>query len=540
MFSLAAVHKENESRYVLSAYTPRSLMDRKEIRKAVAELTDRFSLLVLLNRVKSDELGDKAYPFTISQLNYFCHPGRNAGHYTSFAIPKKSGKLREISAPQAMLKSMLTYMNVILQAMYEPTEAAMGFVPGRSVVDNARKHVGMNYVLNLDLENFFPSIPQARVWGALQSKAVGFNRGIASAVAGLCCTEMTFFEGRPVLMTKELPKDAVTEKRNVLPQGAPTSPILTNIVCRNLDRKLSRLARHYGLNYTRYADDITFSSHHNVYQKDGEFMRALHETIASENFSVNAAKTRLQVKGRRQEVTGLVVNEVVNVTRDYVRSIGSLLYIWERHGYDAAYSKFLVHYRPKAGRRTAPSMERVLQGKIMYLLMVKGDDSPAVKRLLLRFNTLVAAKEEKKADINYIASYKVRAFEKRFSTAVEFKVSEEDAKGEHWKTLLASCTINGQDTRISVSDPCKELIEGALQSADANQIEILKNKFYVALCQRYGDPFWMIMKSRPRAVYAKSRMIPDGPDMTTEGLAASEILAQLVESDFDLNVLDQW
>ena len=112
-------------------------------------MTNRYSLLVLLNALKEDDHGDKAHPFTMAQLNYFCHPTRNAKHYKVFTIPKKSGGVREISAPVKMLKSFQTYTNMLLQALYEPTGAAMGFVPGRSVVDNAEKHVGMNYVLNL-------------------------------------------------------------------------------------------------------------------------------------------------------------------------------------------------------------------------------------------------------------------------------------------------------------------------------------------------------------------------------------------------------
>ena len=544
--SLTAVHKENGSgmSFLSLFHTPQ--MDRTEIKKAASELTDRFSLLVLLNRLKKDDLGDKAHPFTIAQLNYFCHPARNSKHYKTFTIPKKSGKLREISAPTKMLKSLLTYMNVILQAMYEPTGAAMGFVPGRSVVDNARKHVGMNYVLNLDLENFFPSIPQARVWGALQSKAVGFNRDIASAVAGLCCTEMTFYDGKPTLTAGEIPENAKTETRNVLPQGAPTSPILTNIVSRNLDRKLSRLARHYGLNYTRYADDITFSSLHNVYQKGGEFMNALYEAIESENFKVNSAKTRLQVKGMRQEVTGLVVSDRVNVTRDYVRSIASLLFIWKQHGYDSAYARFMVHYHGKVNQKAIPSMERVIQGKLMYMMMVKGTESPVVKRLTSLFDTLVSKRQNKISDINYIASYKLLAFEKQFTTKVNFSIDPQgpidsgsnECRAE--KPCLASCIMKGEEVRLSVSDSCKKMLSDVLGAPDETQkMEILRNRLYVSLCQKRGTPFWMVMKSRPSAVYASTKekaKAADGHEIKIE----NDMLADLVSSDFDLNILDKW
>ena len=93
-------------------------MERQEIRKAASLMTNRYSLLVLLNALKEDDLGDKAHPFTMAQLNYFCHPTRNAKHYKVFTIPKKSGGVREISAPVKMLKSFQTYTNMLLQALY--------------------------------------------------------------------------------------------------------------------------------------------------------------------------------------------------------------------------------------------------------------------------------------------------------------------------------------------------------------------------------------------------------------------------------------
>ena len=467
-------------------------------------MTNRYSLLVLLNALKKDELGEKAHPFTMAQLNYFCHPARNARHYRVFAIPKKSGGVREISAPVKMLKSFQTYTNVLLQALYEPTSAAMGFVPGRNVVDNAAKHVGMNYVLNLDLKDFFPSIPQARVWGALMSKAIGFNQDVASAVAGLCCTEMDFYDGVPVFSTLNLPEGVVSEKRNVLPQGAPTSPILTNIVARNLDRQLMHLAARFGLNYTRYVDDITFSSMHNVYQEDSEFMRELRRIVAEQNFTINEKKTRLQKKGSRQEVTGLIVSNRVNVTREYVRGIGSLLFIWERYGYDSAFARFLQHYTPKTYRISFPSMERVLLGKLMYLKMVKGEDSPVWQRLQGRFDKLCSERPEKQSDINYVAAYTLSAFEKQFSTVVSFFTRELTRRREAEPLISygASFRRGDEDIVMSVSKSCKKLIAAAID--DEKALSELKKKLYVTYCKRGDWPYWLVMKSRPRNVYAST------------------------------------
>lgn len=512
-------------------------------------MTNRYSLLALLNALKEDDLGDKAHPFTMAQLNYFCHPARNAKHYKVFTIPKKSGGVREISAPVKMLKSFQTYTNILLQALYEPTSAAMGFVPGRSVVDNARKHVGMNYVLNIDLKDFFPSIPQARVWGALMSKAVGFNQGVASAVAGLCCTEIEFYEGKPVMSTDELPNGVKTEKRNVLPQGAPTSPIITNIVARNLDRQLKHLADRFGLNYTRYADDITFSSMHNVYHEGGEFMTELRRIVAEQNFSINEKKTRLQKKGSRQEVTGLVVSDRVNVTREYVRSIGSLLYIWERYGYDSAFARFLQHYIPKPNRVSPPSMERVLQGKLMYLKMVKGEENPVWQRLQDRFEKLCSKTPEKKSDINYVAAYTLPAFEKQFSTVISFFTKEFHGKKDDASEVSygASFKSGDQDVIISVSDSCKKLIASVIN--DEKAVSELKKKLYIAYCKRGEFPYWLIMKSRPRSVYAStvkrenedmSFFSPDLPDLDDDKQDSTLLIKAFVESGFDMKILEKW
>lgn len=513
-------------------------MERQEIIRAARKVHDRYSLLVLLNRLKEDDLGDKAHPFTMAQLNYFCHPSRNAKHYANFTIPKRSGGVREISAPQKMLKSMLTYVNVILQALYEPSPAAMGFVPGRSVVENAKAHVRMNYVLNLDLSNFFPSIPQARVWGALQSKAIGFNREVANALAALCCTEMSFYEGKPVLMAENLPEGVETEKRCVLPQGSPASPILTNIVCINLDRRLSGLARRFKLNYTRYADDITFSSMHNVYQENGEFMTELRRIIADQQFSINEAKTRLQKRGSRQEVTGLVVSDRVNVVRGYARSIGSLLYIWKRYGHDSAYARFLQHYAPKRFGKDVPPMERVIEGKLLYLRMVKGETDPVYRRLRLQFEKLIEQLPKKDADIDYIASYTMEAFEKQFSTAVSFY---EKARGEKEEKdtparFGAEAIICGKKEQIVVSRSIQEKLREAVAGGEIEALDNLKKKMFVARCRNAYTSFWMVMKSRPKHRYAstaKRRAMEDISRYSDSEMA--DMLKRLVDSGFDLN-----
>ena len=133
-------------------------------------------LLLLLNKIKMDELGKKGHPFTMPQLNFFINPKRTASRYRTFTIAKKSGGERTISAPTKLLKSFQTYISRILQALYEAPKCVTGFVPEKSIVDNAEQHIGQTYIFNSDLKDFFPSINQARIWGRAENKALQFFR----------------------------------------------------------------------------------------------------------------------------------------------------------------------------------------------------------------------------------------------------------------------------------------------------------------------------------------------------------------------------
>lgn len=207
---------------------------------------------------------------------------------------------------------------------------------------------------------------------------------LANLIASLCCTEME------VERKNENGVWGVV-RRNVLPQGAPTSPILTNVVCQRLDFVLSGVAKRFGLKYSRYADDITFSSMHNVYQTGSEFLKELHRIIEEQGFHIKASKTRLQKDDYRQEVTGLIVNDQVNVKKRYIKQLRMWLYYWERYGYDRAYSFFIQQYRADKGHiiKGRPNMENVIKGKLDYLMMVKGAENELFLKLKGRFNRLI-------------------------------------------------------------------------------------------------------------------------------------------------------
>jgi RNA-directed DNA polymerase len=190
-------------------------------------------------------------------------------------------------------------------------------------------------------------------------------------------------------------KNAVGEwekvTRNVLPQGAPTSPVLTNIVCQKLDFLLTGVAKRFGLKYSRYADDITFSSMHNVYQPNSDFLKELYRLIANQNFYIKESKTRLQKDGYRKEVTGLLVNENVNVQKRYIKQLRMWLYYWERYGYERASYFFRKQYISDKGhvKDDKSSIAMVMLGKLNYLKMVKGEDNELYLKLKGRFQQLV-------------------------------------------------------------------------------------------------------------------------------------------------------
>ena len=509
-------------------------MTKEAIIAAASNLETTRDLLNLLNKIKMSELGDKGYPFIMPHLNYFIHPVRNKKSYKTFKIPKKSGGYREISAPRKLMKSFLTYTNKILQAFYEGPEYVTGFVPGRSVVDNAERHIGMNYVFNTDLKDFFPSINKSRVWATLKRPPFNFNDTIADAISGMCCTEM-LIDGK---------------KEWVLPQGSPCSPTLTNIVCRNLDRKLYRLAKKYSLRYSRYADDITFSCNRNVFQKDGEFQKELKRIITDQRFSINEKKTRLQKKDQRREVTGLVVSDRVNVTREYVRELDNLLYIWEKYGEADAYAKFLTHYTPKQSlHNRQPNMKAVIQGRLLYLNMVKGSDSEVWRRLQQRFNKLSGSRPSV-VDANLMYKYTIADFEKKIGKSLVFEKNKEGI-------TICSFDLNGKKTSVTLSQYARTRITRILDKNDDAALEKFKSSYMAVFYEQENSGFWRIERKRSwvktnladimdsktllETIMSNVQSIDDHDDVAGKPKKSiEEILSVLANSKGKLNILDEW
>ena len=471
-------------------------MDKNSIAKAAQLLETKDDLLRLLNQIKQDEMTecgmlDRFYPFTIKHLNYYCNPNNSFHRYKQFKIKKKSGGFRLITAPRNQsFMLLLRYVNEILKAIYTPSGYAMGFTKGRSVVTNANVHKGHNYIFNIDLKDFFPSIQQVRVWKRLQLKPLLFKQPIANVIAGLCSMKVKMDDGNV---------------KYVLPQGAPTSPIITNMICDNLDRRLSGLAKRFGVVYSRYADDITFSSMHNVYQPLGEFRKELKRIVESQGFVINETKTRLQKLGTRQEVTGIIVSDKLNVSQKYVRDIRNILYIWRKYGYDTAFNKFFPKYKEVKGhvKKGNPDMVNVLDGKLMYLKMVKGEDDSVYMRLKAQFDKLYCLlHEETKTTlqgITYVETLPVLEFERKNNTtitiitttpqklhAIQGTIEETGEKSIEYFTphRYASFKLGGRMQKASVNK--------SLKKEDEDRKELLS----ISNCRdTNGKLFWLVHRS---------------------------------------------
>lgn len=238
-------------------------------------------------------------------------------HYRKFYIPKKSGGKRLISAPMPRLKNVQYWIleNIFNKVAIHP--AVHGFALQRSIISNAQPHIGKSVVINIDVKDFFPSVHYKRVKGLLQQ--LGFSEKIAVILALLCTeavTEEVLIDGQNYFVQKG---------NRVLPQGAPTSPAITNILCYKLDKRLQGLANKNQCHFTRYADDITFSF--DTPQTNAQqLVWRIKKVVQDEGFTVHPEKIRIMRKGAHQEVTGIVVNEKAGIPRKKLRQFRAVLH----------------------------------------------------------------------------------------------------------------------------------------------------------------------------------------------------------------------
>jgi RNA-directed DNA polymerase len=285
--------------------------------------------------------------------------------YHSFNIAKGKNKTGKIRAPDERLKYLQRRLLPLLNQLYEVRNPVHGFVADWSVRTNALAHLRKRFVLNLDLKDFFPPITEKRIVGVLGS--FGIDSGVAAVIGHLCCVS------------------------GQLPQGAPTSPVLSNMICFRLDRQLLAFAKGARCIYTRYADDITFSSHQPMTALfEGPLPAAGHfapdlltsaflTIVAANGFTINPVKAHYADRHSRRMVTGLKVNELLNVDRLYVRNVRAALHSIETIGEAAAQQKFAL----LGGTGSLPAH---LLGKISWLRHIRGQTDPVFRSIAVRFN----------------------------------------------------------------------------------------------------------------------------------------------------------
>lgn len=292
--------------------------------------------------------------------------------YTEIEIPKKNGDSRKIFVPSGELLQLQKKLNMILISSFNPSSRAFGFVQGRSTVQNASLHLKKKYILNIDLLNFFPSISSGRV----RSMFINYfklSSIVASTLTNLCCHPDGF-----------------------LPQGAPTSPTISNILCKTLDKDLINLSRKSGkITYSRYADDITFSTNSKfssklVRKNNGEICLGndLIEIVEKNGFEINHSKTRLQKNSQHQEVTGIKVNRKLNVDRRFIRKIRAMLFSIESNLDDLSIPATKFAESDYKGDSIEHLM-KVIKGMISYVGMVRGKNDTLYIGLAKRFNKLL-------------------------------------------------------------------------------------------------------------------------------------------------------
>ncbi|MDY0780162.1 reverse transcriptase domain-containing protein [Tenacibaculum sp. IB213877] len=305
---------------------------------------------------------------SIQKLDYNAYSIDNK--YREFTIDKKNGNPRKILAPIPSLKAIQKKIAKELQENYTVKKHVHSYVKGKGIRTNATPHKKQRFVINLDLSDFFQSINFGRVRGMFKSHPFSFNDEVSSILAQLCC------------------------HNNELPQGSPSSPIISNLITRKLDNQLKLFAKKNKSFYSRYSDDITFSTNLKKVpskigiEKDETFYlsETLLEIINSNGFKVNKSKTTLRKHFQNQYVTGLTVNKRVNVKKGFLKQVRAMLHSWEIRGLELA---TINHFKKNPKKKFSSRLFiNIIEGKLLFISDIRGKEDLLFKSLLNKFNSL--------------------------------------------------------------------------------------------------------------------------------------------------------
>lgn len=296
--------------------------------------------------------------------------------YKTFTIPKKDGGERKIEDPSADLKRLLHQLNRYLSSVYyfEKSRAAYGFIAGvrndddrRNVLTNARKHTGKPYLLNVDLKDFFHTVTRDKVVEIFAGKPFGFKRAIPELLA-----DLTTYQGR-------------------LPMGSPTSPVLSNLACRALDDSLTQYAQSAGWAYTRYADDMTFSSKQPITVEQVERVRII---VHNAGFTINDKKVQVFGPEEDKVVTGLVVTDKVDLAPGFlpllkgeIQQLHDIFRVQNEQG--RLYTKWVEKFKQQ------------VQGRLSFASFVSDKNDLTIQTLKDAFYTAINPPEEEFGAISW-------------------------------------------------------------------------------------------------------------------------------------------
>lgn len=288
----------------------------------------------------SQESKDSKHKFSFERIVEIC---KNKNEfYESFAVPKKNGGFRDVLSPNEELRTLQIIIKDLLEHNYnfeKVPKHICGYVKGRGIKENASFHVDKKYVLNVDIKDFFNSVKKEYIRKYLSYKPFSINR---NSVSSIIISEICTFN-------------------NSLPTGSVTSPFLSNIVLKELDYSLTMLAVKNKIIYSRYVDDLTFSTNKKIDFKN--LVNSIGQRISKFGYKLNKNKTRLQCWGSRQIVTGLVVNKKVSVKREFIDLTKVMLNNWWVDGYENAQSKYVLDRHISEG----VNLDNVVRGRIDFI-----------------------------------------------------------------------------------------------------------------------------------------------------------------------------
>lgn len=344
------------------------------------ELPIIFSLehLAILIGIQSDYLrtliGDVKKDFTFlheyeSEYKY--------KRYNYFKLKKRDGKFREIMSPAKDLKYIQKWILVNILSKYKLADSCKGFRKGISIYDNAKAHANSKIILKVDLLKFYDTITEKRVYGLF--KSLGYVNNLAYSFAKITTARhrdsyWDDFDEKSKLILKQLTED----KPAILPQGSPTSPIISNILATKMDYRFEALARKLNFNYSRYADDLTFSINN-----EGKLpsLKLISKIISEEGFFINDKKTKYMKRGCKQYVTGLTTTNGINLSKEYRKGIIEHIYYCRKFGV----SEHLERRKAEFPKYNNIKFHDWLYGHMCY---IKSINEKASKKMLEDFNKI--------------------------------------------------------------------------------------------------------------------------------------------------------